>query len=113
MMNDGILKSVYYINEGCELLGNTPNTVIQHPRRNRAGKLALQLSNTGAGELEVTVFPHGDGINVSETTLQMAPGAKKSLIVRIQPDSGEFTNVFLEWRERGRKRQLKITIIRT
>ena len=112
VMPPGRLVSVRYINDDCELMGNTPNARILHPRSSKANKLAVQLSNSDTGELDLEISANGNGITASDSRVRLAPGAKHNLSIRLQPDCGEYTNILLAWREGRRNCQFRITIVR-
>ena len=108
----GTLAWIFDVKEQRNLLETTPPKPWKVARDGRRQQRPLQVSNSGSGNLELSVSCTGAGLSASPSHLTVSPGQMGAVIVRLEPDSTEFANLIFRWNERDGEKMVVVKIIR-
>jgi serine/threonine protein kinase len=108
----GTLAWIFDVKEQRNLLETTSPKPWKVARDGRRQQRPLQVSNSGSGNLELSVSCTGAGLSASPSQLTVSPGQMGAVIVRLEPDSTEFANLIFRWNERDGEKMVVVKIIR-
>lgn len=108
----GKLAWIFDVRERRNLLEASPPRPWTVARDGRRVQRPLQVTNSGPGNLELSVSCAGDGLSASPARLTISPAQMGAVMVRLEPDSAKFANLIFRWNERDGEKSVVVKIIR-